>query len=165
MTSALKGELTMQCSSCGKTLLPGTTVCPMCKTPGPTRGSAKADDEYTEYADVPHQPIPFVETKKSFFNVQPSSPVQETTLSEHQDRQLVPPHHLQSEKREMRYNSMELVTAIAFLLLGLTFLGGGPFFSFCFCCGRGIKDFCARPARLHELCFPWAMRTNRNYRS
>ena len=119
----------MQCSSCGKTLLPGTTVCPMCKTPGPTRGSAQADDEYTEYADVLHQPIPFVETQKSFFNVQPSSPVQETTLSEHQDRQLVPPHHLQSEKREMRYNSMELVTAIAFLLLGLTFLGGALFSS------------------------------------
>src|SRR5258708_28220641 len=119
----------MQCSSCEKTLLPGTTVCPMCKTPGPTRGSAQADDEYTEYADVLHQPIPFVETQKSFFNVQPSSPVQETTLSEHQDRQLVPPHHLQSEKREMRYNSMELVTAIAFLLLGLTFLGGALFFS------------------------------------
>src|SRR5258708_22222546 len=129
MTSALKGELTMQCSSCGKTLLPGTTVCPMCKTPGPTRGSAQGDDEYTEYADVLHQPIPFVETQKSFFNVQPSSPVQETTLSEHQDRQLVPPHHLQSEKREMRYNSTELVVAIALLLLCLTFLGGGHFFS------------------------------------
>lgn len=119
----------MQCSSCGKTLLPDTTVCPMCKTPVPPRGSAQADDEYTEYADVLHQPIPFVETQKSFFNVQPSSPVQETTLSEHHDRQLVPPHHLQSEKRAMRYNSMELVTAIAFLLLGLTFLGGALFSS------------------------------------
>src|SRR6266446_1160502 len=119
----------MQCSSCGKTLVPSTTVCPMCKTPVPNRGSAQADDEYTEYADVLHQPIPFVETQKSFFNVQPSSPAQETTLSEHQDRQLVPPHHLQSEKRAMRYNSTELVVAIALLLLGLTFLGGALFFS------------------------------------
>src|SRR5260221_8450041 len=99
----------------------------MCKTPAQTRSSAQADEEYTEYADVLHQPIPFVETQKSFFGVQPSSPAQETTLSEHQDRQLVPPHHLQSEKRAMRYNSMELVAAIAFLLIGLTFLGGALF--------------------------------------
>jgi len=101
----------------------------MCKTPVPNRGSAQADDEYTEYADVLHQPIPFVETQKAFFDVQPSSPAQETTLSEHQDRQLVPPHHLQSEKRAMRYNSTELVVAIALLLLGLTFLGGALFSS------------------------------------
>lgn len=39
----------MQCSSCGKTLLLSTTVCPMCKTPVPNTGSAQADDEYTEY--------------------------------------------------------------------------------------------------------------------
>ena len=119
----------MRCSSCGKTLVPSTTVCPMCNTPVPNRGSAQADDEYTEYADVLHEPIPFVETRKAFFDVQPSSPAQETTLSEHQDRQLVRPHHLPSEKRAMRYNSMELVAAIAFLLLGLTFLGGALFSS------------------------------------
>src|SRR5260370_39285479 len=119
----------MQGSSCGKPLFPVPTVCPMCKPPVPPRGSAQADDEYTEYADVLHQPIPFVETQKAFFNVQPSSPAQETTLSEHQDRQLVPPHYLQSEKRAMRYNSTELVVAIALLLLGVTFIGVALFSS------------------------------------
>lgn len=117
----------MRCSSCGKTLLLSTTVCPMCNTPVPNRGSAQADDEYTEYTGFLHEPIPFVETQKSFFDVQLSSPAQETTLSEHQDRQPVPPHHLQSKKREIRHNSMDLVAAIALLLLGLTFLGGALF--------------------------------------